>query len=500
MMQRVRIFVSEHSLLVGSGISLLVSVVYGLCTDGVINDDAYIFFQYARNLAETGLLSFNPGEQSFGVTSILWTLLLTFGTLILGNPIIVAKIFGALLGAGGTVIWARWLFRDEQKGIPVIAIALAALWPTIGADSFVIGMENALLCFLTGLALMTIASDIRHRIWLIGGICGLLLLARPEMLVFVGGIILFLGIHEGIAVASKVTLTALLLSFWWPLWLYKETGALLPPTMVGKMSVFLPEHLGITIDQFKAGSMLDRMRWGVFGLIQFAKISFSSIAWLGLLGLAAGTVLFARNKMPRRQWYQAALAPVTAIGFMALFAYSFPLLQLRYFLWLSPALVFTFYISLKHFLPYRWLIIAQISLLILFIIAFPGILSRRIESTQIQQIRREVGETLQELTPQNARIALEPIGAVGYYSDRYIVDMGGLINTNIQPCLKNGYADTSGIWHCLNEFQADYLVTYDHDGFLGRLPLAYPDRFEFVRYIPETPLRNTRYRLLRIIH
>lgn len=41
-------------------------------------DDAFITFNYARNLAEGNSLVFNAGERVFGCTSILWTTLLSF--------------------------------------------------------------------------------------------------------------------------------------------------------------------------------------------------------------------------------------------------------------------------------------------------------------------------------------------------------------------------------------------------------------------------------------
>ena len=39
---------------------------------GSMTDDTFIHMQYARNLAETGELSFNRGDPSYGATSPLW--------------------------------------------------------------------------------------------------------------------------------------------------------------------------------------------------------------------------------------------------------------------------------------------------------------------------------------------------------------------------------------------------------------------------------------------
>ncbi len=56
-----------------AAVALALSVSAGL--DGLPLDDAYIFRQYAQNLASGHGYSFNPGETSFGVTSFVWTLL-----------------------------------------------------------------------------------------------------------------------------------------------------------------------------------------------------------------------------------------------------------------------------------------------------------------------------------------------------------------------------------------------------------------------------------------
>src|SRR5438552_3260795 len=45
-------------------------------------DDTYIYLQYARNIAAGQGFSFNPGEPSYGITSIFWAILLSFSYMI----------------------------------------------------------------------------------------------------------------------------------------------------------------------------------------------------------------------------------------------------------------------------------------------------------------------------------------------------------------------------------------------------------------------------------
>jgi hypothetical protein len=476
----------------------IVAAVYAVATDGVLRDDAYIFFTYARNLAQSGILAFNPGELSFGVTSISWTGLLLIGTALLPDPVVIAKLFGILLGAGGAVLWARWLARQLAVSFPVTAVVFAALLPNIGADRMVEGMETALLCFVSGLLLNLLASRRRYRHWLVGLTLGLLMLTRPEMVLALIVVAFVLLRADGVIGALKTLLATAAVWAWWPIWLHSQTGSFLPPTRIGKLSVFLPEHLGITIGQLESGDVLIHLGWGLTSVKQFAQSSISGTFFLALLILTTVCAVWGIVKLRRSQWSYLTLAPAATWLLLAVYCYSFPLLQLRYFLWLAPALVASLLLLLSLLMQPRHYRFLPVCLILICLMTQPMALKRRIESTDIQQLRRAVGETIRRQAPVGARIALEPIGEIGFYADRYIVDMGGITDLRIQPHLRDGFVNTSETWRCLMDFRADYLVTYDDDGFLGRLPRDYPDRFDFVCYVPDQRVRGIRYRLLAV--
>src|SRR6186713_1795038 len=76
-----------------------------------VNDDAYISFRYAQNLAEHGQLVFNLGERVEGYTNFLWTVLL--GVLMkLGiAPELSARVLGTAFAAATLVVVARLAAR-----------------------------------------------------------------------------------------------------------------------------------------------------------------------------------------------------------------------------------------------------------------------------------------------------------------------------------------------------------------------------------------------------
>lgn len=476
-----------------------VASLYALLTDGVLRDDAYIFFQYARNWSQTGILAFNPGEPSYGITSFAWTALLTAGAWVYPDPLAVAKILGVVLSSFGAALWAKWIFRRLNQKYSVFAVAAAALLPTIGAGRLVMGMENSLLAFTSGLLMVVLFSSKSWRYWAAGAVAGLLILIRPEMLVFVIGIAAYLVYSRRLSAAVKVLVVSIAVSVWWPLWLYSRIGAFLPPTRTGKLAVFLPESLGITMAQFEAGSIIDRIGWGLTAAGIFATAAVSSVVFLALIAATVVVAVLVLRRIGGRGFAVLILPAACVVILFGMYGYMFPLFKIRYFVWLAPAAAVVFCAGLYVFFPPRWhRPVNWVIVVVLLALLVPSV-KRQVSSTAIQQLRRQAAEVTNRMTPPDARIALEPIGEFGYYADRYIVDMGGLIDRSIQKYLRNGFEDTESIWQCLALHRADYLVTYDNDGFMGRLPAQYPECFELIAFIPDQPVRGIRYRLLRIV-
>src|SRR5947207_13920041 len=78
-------------------VATLLLVPHALLFD-FVNDDAYISFVYARNLAEHGQLVFNLGDRVEGYTNFLWTVLLAAFYDIGVVPEIASRILGTAFG------------------------------------------------------------------------------------------------------------------------------------------------------------------------------------------------------------------------------------------------------------------------------------------------------------------------------------------------------------------------------------------------------------------
>lgn len=124
---------------------------------GSTQDDAFISYRYARNLASGEGFVFNPGEPVEGYTNFLWTLLLAGVIAVGGDPVVLAPWLGAA-AAAALIVLLR--FGAGTAGLAgAAATVLFAVGSAVAAEA-VQGLETPLFALLvTGAILM----DARER-------------------------------------------------------------------------------------------------------------------------------------------------------------------------------------------------------------------------------------------------------------------------------------------------------------------------------------------------
>ena len=108
-------------------VALGILVAGGWLLRGYTTDDTFIHLRYAAHLIERGEIAFNPGEPTYGATSPLWifglALLLKLGL----APAAAAWALGALCGLAvilvADAILCRFTFPDSWKTVVLVAIA-----------------------------------------------------------------------------------------------------------------------------------------------------------------------------------------------------------------------------------------------------------------------------------------------------------------------------------------------------------------------------------------
>jgi arabinofuranosyltransferase len=454
------------------GIVLLSSILYLGWTMasgrlGFPLDDGWIHQTYARNLAYTGQLAYVPGQPSSGSTSPLWTVLLSVGYLLRLDYRFWTYFLGAIFGA--LTIWttyhlARRLFPNQPWAAPLTGLLCALEWHLVWTTFS--GMETILFTWLLlllmklGLQFSILNSQFSIRNWrfaMAGIVAGLLTLTRPEGLLLVGLVGLALLWHgwrearwQGIlAVAGYGLIFALVISPWlafnlrvsgqpfpntfyakqaeyrvyltWPIW--TRLAHVLLPTLAGAQFLLIPGFLYTTLRPPSP-------------TLPHSQLStrLPSLWWLL-------TVLAYAVRLPVN--YQHGRYLIPTIPVLILYGVDGTLRLLR------PAS------------PQMWARVVSQSVLLATIVlslAF-WVLGAQKYADDTGFVEGEmvvVAHWLNANTAPDDLVAVHDIGAVGYFMQRPLLDLAGLITPEVVPFI----ADDARLLAFMAERGADYVVFF----------------------------------------
>jgi hypothetical protein len=360
--------------------------------------------RYVRHfLAGQGFV-FNPGEPSAGITSPLWAFLMAGIARISGNTLGVYKAVSTALFALACALFAAMLrLRGWPTAAAVAGAAVLALEPhTLRWAAS--GMENGLacLCLVAAALCFTAPKPAQASGTLSGGaLAGLLPFARPELALISFGSLSSAFVLTGarawrFALGAAFAGLALAASMW------TAFGTLIPQTAAAK-ALFLHQS----------------DPW--YALKQSMKILLSGASPCLLLLLAA------RPASPAvRHWRLVTLAAV-ALTVLYL-GWRDHLVSTRYGTVLSAPIVVAALLTAadraRGGRPVRWQAAALASQVAIsaIVLAWSWPATRIPEHQDI----RKVAELVRRQAGPRARIALTEIGAFGFYSDLYIIDLVGL--------------------------------------------------------------------------
>lgn len=266
---------------------------------GYTTDDTWIHLRYARHLVERGEISFNPGEPTYGATSPLWifglALLLEVGL----APAMAAWLLGAVCALGvvlvADAILSRFSYPESWKTI-VLAVIAADPWFLRWGFS---GMETPLatLSLLVLLWPLVSGRDLgwgvtREPLWRRylgwGVAAGMAGLVRPEFLLLAPAalpILLWFEYYRASAVggvqarhrARPVAPTVAAACGWlatagpWLLYARLTFGRALPDTAAAKSGSFLGDPLALAAGLWQAAKPLLSVA-GIYVVVPMALV------------------------------------------------------------------------------------------------------------------------------------------------------------------------------------------------------------------------------------
>jgi hypothetical protein len=280
--------------------ALASAVMFGLAHRGML-DDSMITLSYARTLAEHGQWGMVEGLTSNSATSVLNVLLLALIIVVIGHPVMAVGVL--LMATMAAVAW--WMTRIAENAhlparvLPAAVVGLLLVNPMLVST---IGLETYLgVGLLIGLVRYALAG----RVIPTGALTGLVLLARPDLIVF--ALVIVLGLPSARRRLAGSALAAGALALPWYAFSWWALGSAIPDTFVFKTVV---NHFD-SGDTFLDGPMM----WARF---------FPAASLLGWLPALAGAVCLlgwvAATVTLRRSSAAGTLATVFGAGGIAHFA------------------------------------------------------------------------------------------------------------------------------------------------------------------------------------
>ncbi len=414
-------------------------------------DDAWIHQTYARNLVNLGEWSFIPGSVSAGSTSPLWSLIIAVGYFLRVNNLAWTYLAGWASLAGLAWIgdrWSRSLSEGNSYRLPWVGLFLAVEWHLVWASGS--GMETALYSLLIMIVFWQLSQE-NIPPFVIGMVCGLIVWVRPDGLTLIGPVLMVFVLSKrewqrilrdtglfGLGVLACVA-PYLLFNFatggqWWPNTFYAKQA---------EYAVYLQETL----------------------LLRMGKMLIQPLIGAGII-FAPGLCYLMWDSWRKRRWLPIA-AGIWWLGFSLIYAFFLPVTY-QHARYLIPAMPVFFTLAgagtlklinlLAASVRLRLLRFAWLSTLFLVLLAFwvQGALAYGQDVAIIESEMVTVGKWIEGNTPAGALIAAHDIGAIGFYGNRPILDLAGLVSPEVIPFIR----DEDRLADYLDRQGADYLVTF----------------------------------------
>lgn len=459
-----------------------------------VYDDSYITLKFAQNLLRYGRFTFDGGPSSSGATSPLHVILIALLALIFGRVDLAAFFLGVATLAGASAFcyyWAREVSGSRRTGFLTGLLFVSSGWMVFDALS---GLETVLFIMLLLLALFLFEK--RNR-WF-GIPLALNIMTRPEGWFFVAGLVVFVAVRQlpvgsrlpracaakpvrhrsfreirelglGMLIFGICLVPFLLLN-------YSQTGSILPDTATAKTYFF--GEIGMPLSK-KWTFFWDTVRFFYTKII---------IPWPLIIPVA---LILARRFWSR--FYILVALGGFALAYLLMFPGSPKHYWCRYQHIFIPFVLFAIAegsINAVHWAGRylnRYLGLAGV---VTGMLVASLVLGNQLLSLQRQyaiyrgQIRstREVGEELarfvMKYTQRGDVVATHDVGILGYFTDRPILDLVGLVNPEVRPYYRD--AETGELIPVYQRNVLDYIRIR-----MPRLLIMFPDWKLFLNFDPE---------------
>ena len=408
-------------------------------------DDALIYARYIHNAIAGNGFAFNAGEIWGGVTSPLHSYLLFLFTTFSRDALISQRLLSCIFYVIATLAGSLLLLKLTSRALPAFLFTLFLSTSMYFYSIF--GMESFLFVSLLALSVLTYEKEKDSEQPVLLAMClSLLVLTRGEG-IFLIGILLFVHLRQKRPMPD------------WRVWLipfafccahlgahYILFGSVFAKTMEAKIaqgaSGLWGGHLaflkGVKIYTWYFGTKVSipfilSVFLTCFGFIKAFKHEPIQVFFAFL---CATTIFYLSLAIPFYHWYYAPFI------YFAYFLMAFGVWQLSELFRDVP-------LALK---PLRYALLSFAA----FVIWQQGGIVLDFVQQRHKSPYKQIGHWLKEHTPQDATVASVEVGALGWYSERYIIDILGLTSPfNAKFIAKRDFKSWS------KHYSPDYMLVHE---------------------------------------
>lgn len=462
-------------------------------------DDPWIHLTFAKNLAHYFSFSYFKNEMvTAGSTSPIYTIILAIGFFITGNEMLLSYILGILFFVLGTLAFYRlasFEFNKENMfAMFCTGIFIIDKWLNFISVS---GMETTMFIFF----LLLCAYFYRERKAIpFSVMLGLIMWARPDGVVFIIAVILdyllvrFYSKEENYLKLftdtdlKRIALVFIGITGLYFLMNYILSGSILPNTYNAKLTYYSPEFRSRTEflkyevwEYFKAGSYYVLGLGFIFTLLKFLydiynrNYNQNTLYILFIFGL----IFVYWLKLPYAHRFGRYMMPIIpffilagTIGFRDLSRlinrYSNNALFSKSVFYILIGI--TYFIGIKNYDENRE--------------------GYAVQCKYIYDRQVKAAEWIKNNTAENDVIATHDVGAIGYYSDRKIVDVAGLVTPELIKKINDAdyvdymtdYMNKQGVTYLA--FLREWYRVSNQDPEFTTAGLLPPETMEVFKYYP----------------
>ena len=413
-------------------------------------DDTFIYMQYARNISGGHGFSFNAGEPSYGVTSPFWVIILTIPYFIGINAFWFSKILDLICAVLAVIVFYRFskiLFgRDSGNFLPALAASLFVLNIWYIRWSFT-GMETNLAVFLM---LSILFQYYRKSYNICFFLLGLFFLIRPE------GFVLFLLMLFAVFIEKYKSLKTEYINIGLYIFLFAVSAV---PFLIFAELSFNTFLANTTLGKSTLTLSFNTISAQITEIVKTLAPSSGAEIILSLIFL-----IFVFKNKSFRKYMVLILWPA---GLLLLYVITDADIISRYFVIIIPVFSLLAVKTIEH-LKKRKAAGIILFILILFISQFS--FYRYVKphtdnfSKGVKECLIPIGEWFNSSTPEDTRILVNDVGAIGYYSNRYIIDAAALINRDLElnkEIMATPLEKRKKPYNLLKFVNADYVIERD---------------------------------------